>query len=66
MDFNLIRQENEAKIPFTTRLYQSTIDAINGVAEKEKISVGSFVRHAINNALADYAVQSKTNNTEVK
>ena len=65
MDFNLIRQEDQAKVPFTTRLYASTIAEIAAIAKAENISTGAYVRHAINNALREYA-QTDKQQTEVK
>lgn len=68
INFNLIRKEDESKVPFTVRLYSTTIEEIVCVATAEKISAGSFVRHAINNALIEYArqLQSEQTQTEVK
>jgi len=64
VDFNLIRKEHEAKVPYAVRLYTSTVADLEKIATEESITVGAFVRHAINNAIKDYE-QSKQNNTEV-
>ena len=64
MDFKLIRLEETEKVPVSVRIYASVVEEIQKIADKEKISMAGFVRHALNIAIEQYKNTQNTQKTE--
>ena len=58
MDLNLIREEEANKVPLSVRVYSSTYEALTEIVKAENVSLAGFVRHALNNAIAQYKEQT--------
>ena len=64
MDFKLIRLEEVEKVPVSVRIYSTVVEEMQRIADKEKISMAGFVRHALNIAIEQYKNTQNTQNTQ--
>jgi len=58
MNLDLLKQEGEAKEPFSVALYVSTMDRLRQISAKEGIRLPILIRSAVNRFISDYDVQN--------